>query len=105
MTARAASSSPRATDRSEGADLYAERHGFRPLARALSRLRDQRRVELLGAFAPGADLEEQHRVGSTSSVRQTVTAHLAGAFRYVTRLPVHRRRGVLHEYPRLAAGE
>ena len=66
---------------------------------------DQGRVELLGARARLAPLEEADGVRAPGHVRDAVADGLAGGLRGVDRLPVDGARGVLHQHPRPAAGE
>ena len=64
-----------------------------------------RRVELLGARPRLPPLEEADGVGAPGHLREGVAQRLAGRLRRVRRLPVDGRRRVLHEDPRVAAGD
>ena len=71
----------------------------------LPRMRQHRGMELLRAGPGLAPLEVAHGIGSHGHVRQGIAHQLAGFLAIVDWSPVHGRGGMLHQEPRILAGD
>ncbi len=73
--------------------------------RVLASMRHHGGMERLGTKRGRAPLEEIDRIGAHRHMRERVAHRLALALAGIERLPLHRRRGMFHDVPRLAQRE